>query len=274
MSQSLSRRSRLRVGAVSYLNTKPLVFQLRELAPNADLILDVPSRLAQRLATGELDVAPIPSIEFFQNPEYTIVSDACIACRGPVLSVKLLSRCPPDQIRTLALDEGSRTSVAMLRVLLQQRFGLQPQLSALALGSEITETDADAILLIGDRAIHPPAGPFDDIWDLGDEWCRWAELPFVFAMWTARRGVELGTLENAFEEARNRGLQHLEEIAHAEAESVGLTPETCHRYLRDNLYFYLGDREQRGLHLFYEQAVRMELAPAKMELRFSGCTHP
>ena len=273
MSQSLSHRRQLRVGAVSYLNTKPLVFQFQELAPNADLILDVPSRLAQRLASGELDVALIPSIEFFQNPEYTIVSDACIACRGPVLSVKLLSRCPPERIRTLALDEGSRTSVAMVRVLLQQRFGLQPQLSALPLGSEITQTDADAILLIGDRAIHPPAGPFDEIWDLGDEWCRCTELPFVFAMWTARKGVELGTLETAFEESRNRGLRHLEQIAHEESAAVGLTPDVCQRYLRDNLYFYLGEREQRGLHLFYEEAVKMKLAPAKMELRFSDCTH-
>ena len=273
MSQNLSHRGRLRVGAVSYLNTKPLVFQFQELAPAADLILDVPSRLAQRLASGELDVALIPSIEFFQNPEYTIVSDACIACRGPVLSVKLLSRCPPARIRTLALDEGSRTSVAMVRVLLKQRFGIQPQLSALPLGSKITQTDADAILLIGDRAIHPPAGPFDEIWDLGDEWCRCTELPFVFAMWTARKGVELGTLETAFEESRNRGMRHLEQIAREEAAAVGLTPDVCHRYLRDNLYFYLGEREQRGLHLFYEEAVKMELAPAKMELRFSGCTH-
>jgi chorismate dehydratase len=273
MSQNLSHRGRLRVGAVSYLNTKPLVFQFQELAPAADLILDVPSRLAQRLASGELDVALIPSIEFFQNPEYTIVSDACIACRGPVLSVKLLSRCPPARIRTLALDEGSRTSVAMVRVLLKQRFGVQPQLSALPLGSEITQTDADAILLIGDRAIHSPEGPFDEIWDLGDEWCRCTDLPFVFAMWTARKGVELGTLETAFEESRNRGMRHLEQIAREEAAAVGLTPDVCHRYLRDNLYFYLGEREQRGLHLFYEEAVKMELAPAKMELRFSGCTH-
>ena len=273
MSQMLNRRDRLRVGAVSYLNTKPLVFGIEELAPYADVILDVPSRLAQRLETGELDVALIPSIEFFQSPEYTIVSDACIACRGPVLSVKLLSRCPPEQIRTLALDEGSRTSVAMLRILLERRFGLRPQLSALALGADVQETTTDAVLLIGDRAIHPPAGPYVDVWDLGDEWCRWAELPFVFAMWTARRGVELGELETALQEARNLGLAHLEQIARQESETVGLTVQACHAYLRDNLYFFLGEREQRGLHLFYEQATRIGLAPAKMELKFSGCTH-
>src|ERR1700733_15959753 len=103
--------ARLRVGAVTYLNTKPLVYRLEQFAPHVELVFDLPSRLADQLAAGQLDVALIPSIEFFQNPHYTIVSDACIACRGPVRSVKLFSRVPPQNIQSLALDEGSRTSV-------------------------------------------------------------------------------------------------------------------------------------------------------------------
>ena len=100
----------MRIGAVSYLNTKPLIYRLAELAPQHELVLDLPSRLADDLAAGRLDVALIPSVEFFHNPSYTVVSDACIACRGPVRSVKLFSRVPLPEIRTLALDEGSRTS--------------------------------------------------------------------------------------------------------------------------------------------------------------------
>src|ERR1700683_2381713 len=111
----MTSQRRIRVGAVSYLNTKPLVYGLERLAPPAELGLDVPSRLAEQLAAGQLDVALIPSIEFFQDPCYTVVSDACIGCRGPVLSVKLSSRVAPHEIRTLALDEGSRTSVALIR---------------------------------------------------------------------------------------------------------------------------------------------------------------
>src|SRR6266480_361020 len=117
---------KLKIGAVSYLNTKPLVYRLAELAPEAELSFDLPSRLADDLASGRLDVALIPSIEFFQDPSYTIVSDACIGCRGPVLSVKLLSRVAPERLRTLALDEGSRTSVALTRILLEQRFDIRP----------------------------------------------------------------------------------------------------------------------------------------------------
>src|SRR2546423_269936 len=104
----------IRIGAVSYLNTKPLVYRLAERLPQAEIVYNLPSRLADRLASGQLDVALIPSVEFFQNANYSIVSDACIGCRGPVWSVKLFSRVPAAEIRTLALDEGSRTSVALV----------------------------------------------------------------------------------------------------------------------------------------------------------------
>ena len=137
--------------------------------------------------TGGLDVALIPSIEFFHDPSYTIVSDACIACRGPVLSVKLFSRVPSSQIRTLALDEGSRTSA-----------GLGPR-SCSASGSasrrnwsrcrwalRSTIRTADAVLLIGDRAMHSPAGRFRSRVGPGRGVVPLDRLPFVFAMWVAR----------------------------------------------------------------------------------------
>src|SRR5436190_19951708 len=121
------RGATMRIGAVSYLNTKPLVYRLAELAPQHELVFDLPSRLADDLAAGRLDVALIPSVEFFKNPTYTIVSDACIACRGPVRSVKLFSRVPLSDVRTLALDEWSRTSATLVRILLRERFGIEPK---------------------------------------------------------------------------------------------------------------------------------------------------
>lgn len=262
---------RLRIGAVNYLNTRPLVYGLERLAPQAQLCFDVPSRLADRLAAGELDVALIPSIEFFQDPSYVIVSDACIGCRGPVMSVKLFSRTPIERIRTLALDEGSRTSVALVRILLRERHGLEPELVPLPLGRSLGETSADAVLLIGDRAMRSSGGPFAEVWDLGDEWCRWAELPFVFAMWAARAGVELGGVETALAEARRQGLAHLEEIAAREAAALGLSRPECVSYLRDNLYFYLGPGELRGLETFYQYAVALGLAPPGVDLGTFDC---
>jgi chorismate dehydratase len=267
----MNAAAKLRVGAVNYLNTKPLVYEFERFAPHAELVFDYPSRLADDLAGGRLDVALVPSIEFFRDPTYTIVSDACIACRGPVLSVKLFSRVPPEEIRTLALDEGSRTSVALVRILLNERYGVRPQLEGLPVEAALEDTRADAVLLIGDRAMHSPGGRFQVVWDLGDEWCRWAELPFVFAMWVARAGAELEGLDAALASARDAGVAHLHQIAAREAAALGLTQPQCLSYLRDNLYFYLGQREQRGLELFYEKAAQMELAPAGVEIGFNDC---
>jgi len=178
----------VRIGAVSYLNTKPLIYGLEQVAPQAQLTLDYPSRLAQRLAAGDLDVALIPSIEFFHDPGYTIVSDACIACRGPVRSVKLFSRVPLAEIQTLALDEGSRSCVALVRILLREQFGIEPELRPFPIDVQPDAIDADALLMIGDRAMRMPTGDYHVEWDLGDVWCRWAELPFVFAMWVRGQG--------------------------------------------------------------------------------------
>jgi chorismate dehydratase len=273
----------MKVGAVSYLNTKPLVYGLAEnggltpatpprlasssALPNSPtLVFDLPSRLADRLAAGELDIALIPSIEFFQNPTYTIISDACIGCRGAVYSVKLFSRVPVPQIKTLALDEGSRTSAALIQILLRERHGVIPELRPLPIGAAWEESPTDAILVIGDRAMHPPRTQFAEIWDLGDVWCRWAELPFVFAMWVARPGLDTTELAQQLSAARDRGVAHLNEIAAVEAPRYGLTHQQCLGYFRDNLHFYLHDRELRGLRLFYEHAVRLGLAPAGISL--------
>ena len=260
----------IRIGAVSYLNTKPLVYRLDELAPDAEIIYDFPSRLAVDLATGELDVALIPSIEFFQDPKYTIVSDACIGCRGPVLSVKFFSRVPVEKIRRVSLDEGSRTSIALVRVLLQQRYGIEPELESLPIGATAQDSDADAVLLIGDRAIHQPVADFVEIWDLGDEWCRWSELPFVFAMWVAHVGKDLRGTELALDAARDAGIRCLDEIAKREAVKAGLSPAQCLTYLRDNLHFHLGPRELRGLALFYKHAAALGITPPGRDLSFAA----
>ena len=261
----------MRIGAVSYLNSKPLVYRLRAAAPSIDLVFDLPSRLADQLDAGRLDVALIPSIEFLGHPAYSIVSDACIACRGPVMSVKLLSRKPLRAIQSLALDEGSRTSGVLARILLFQRFGLCPRLESLPVDAQVRDCTADAVLLIGDRAIHPPMVGMVDCWDLGDQWCRWAELPFVFAMWVARAGIDTTALDTLLSDVRDAGVANLPQIARSEAESVGLTvPETL-SYLRDNLHFCLGPQEKRGLKLYYQLAARIGAVSAPTELLLDDC---
>jgi chorismate dehydratase len=249
-----------RVGAVQYLNTRPLVHGLA--AAGVDVRYDLPSRLADRLAGGDLDVALVPAVELFGGAGYRIVSDACIGCRGPVMSVKLLFRTPPERVATLAIDEGSRTSATLARILLAERHGTTPRLEPLPIGAGLADTRADAVLLIGDRALGPAGGPpgggsFQVVWDLGDEWCRWTGLPFVFAVWAAPAQVDTAVLEPLLARARDSGLANLAAIAAAEAAGHGLTVPQCLGYLRDNLHFHLGPREHEALWLFRDKASRL-----------------
>jgi len=256
----------VKIGAVTYLNSKPLVHRLDTFAPQADVVFDLPSRLADRLADGDLDVALIPSIEVLSNPQYRIVSNACIGCRRAVWSVKLLSRVPMSQIRTLALDEGSRTSVALVQILLGQRHGVRPEMSPLPIGADPVASSADAVLLIGDRAIHAPDDSFVEAWDLGQQWCDWAGLPFVFAVWAARIDRDVEEIEAALVAARDAGVAQLEQIARDSATPLGLSVARCLEYLRDNLHFHLGPQEQRGLARFHQHAAQLGLLPLPAEI--------
>ena len=261
----------IRIGAVNYLNSRPLVYQLQQRAPWAEVVFDVPSRLADALAAGDLDVALVPSIEATKHPEYRIVSDACIGCRGPVLSVKLFSRVPMDKIGTLALDEGSRTSAALVQILLWRRYGLRPRLTSLKLGEGMESSSADAVLLIGDRAIQSPPGRFAAVWDLGDQWSRTTGLPFVFAMWMARAGAPCERLETLLGETRDAGVAHIEEIAAAEAAPLGLTEPQCRDYLKQHLHFYLGPSEQQGLETYLQAVAELERGLTGVDPQLSHC---
>ncbi len=258
----------VRVGAVSYLNSKPLVEDLSGLLPAATVSLDYPSRLADQLAAGDLDVALIPSVEYMRGTDYEIISDACVATRGPVLSVKLYSRVDPGAIQTLALDEGSRTSATLARIMLLERYGVDPARQQLPIEMSVQHTGADAVLVIGDRAMHAPNQEFHTVWDLGEEWLAWTGLPFVFAMWVARRGVASSHVEQMLSESRDRGVARISDIAQREAAKLNIPAESAERYLTDNLFFRLTSAERSGLKLFQQLAVQAELAPEGVDLVF------
>lgn len=261
-----------RVGAVSYLNSKPLVEGLRSRLPGG-LTLDFPSRLAESLAAGSLDVGLVPSIEVLRSDgRYQIVSDACVAARGPVRSVKVYFRVPPGEVKTLSLDEGSRTSAALTQVILSHRFGIEADTERLPLGASAGDSNGDAILLIGDRAMFPLDEPFVAEWDLGDEWNRWTGLPFVFAVWAARRDDDVGDLADVLSSVRDAGVADAGTIARREAAALGLDPALVTDYLTNNLHFTLGSAERSGLKLFAQLAHEAGLAPGGIDLVFHDRT--
>jgi chorismate dehydratase len=263
----------IRVGAVNYLNTKPLICDLERLAPQVELILDVPSRLADLLADGHLEVALIPVIEYFRAGSYQVVPDIAIASRGPVLSVTLFSRVPWRAIRRVALDAGSRTSAALAQILLARRYGVSAELLPLPLHQDAEDVDADAVLLIGDRAMRACLPGFAHAFDLGQEWFDWTGLPFVYAVWAVREGVDLHGVDEALAEAKRLGLERVGPIAFEEAPRLGLDAGFARRYLANILHFDLGPREQAGLHHYYMLACELGLARRGVSLEYYHPAH-
>jgi chorismate dehydratase len=261
----------IRIGAVSYLNAKPLYHRLCEFAPYVRLSMDVPSLLAEQLAEGELDVALIPSVEYLRGAGrgYEIIPGIGIAACGAVRSVKLFSRVPYDRIGRLALDAGSRTSQVLARIWLDAAHGVRPdQIEELPLGVSALESTADAVLVIGDRAMRVPSDSFHDVIDLGEAWHALTGLPFVFAFWVARQGVELGDLPLALEKSRTAGLAAAASLARMHGPRLGLDFATCYDYLTRILSYDLGEPEIAGLTRFATMAAALGLAPAGVPFEF------
>jgi chorismate dehydratase len=263
--------SEIRVGAVSYLNSKPLYHHLCAMAPNVRLTMDVPSRLAEQLSAGELDVALIPSIEYLRGVGrgYQIIPGFAVAAHGAVRSVKLFGRVPWDKVTRLALDAGSRTSQVLARIWLDSQHGVRPaRIEELPLGVSVLESTADAVLVIGDRAMTVPREAFHDAVDLAEAWHALTGLPFVFALWVARAEVELGDLPEVLARSRAAGLAAAAELARLHGPPLGLDVATCYDYLTRTLSYNLGEPELAGLRYFATMAARLGLAPEGVSLVF------
>jgi len=260
---AVEKRQPVRIGAVSYLNTKPLIFGLETALGERDqLSLALPSQLATELASGKIDIGLIPVVEYFQHPEFEIVSDAVIACRGPVWSVRVFFRCEPSQVKTLALDEGSRTSAALCKVLFHQRFGFVPNTIPLKMTDDPISVPADAVLVIGDRAMHPESfqPAFQSDWDLGQAWFEETGLPFVFAMWVARNSsFAQEEWKLTLERTRDQGLSHVRDIACLAAKKYQLSVEQCEDYLTHYIRFFLRADERAGLQEFRRRCDALSL---------------
>ena len=242
----------LRLGCVQYLNSKPLIYGC-----DAPVVFEHPSALAHDLARGVLDVALVPVFEALRSPGYLAADDVAIGCDGPVFSVFLAHRGPLADLRRVALDPASLTSVHLLQVLLAEFHGLRPKCVSQGNGPE------DATLLIGNQAIdfrtRAPGGW--QFFDLGEEWRRCTGLPFVFALWLMQPNLpNAGAVANELRALKRDGLAHIPEIVRADK---GHDPTFVTRYLTGHIRFGLGLREQAGLERFRELLVKHGIiAPA------------
>jgi predicted solute-binding protein len=232
--------TRVRLGAVGYLNTRPLVEGLDP--ARFDVRFDVPARCAALLHAAEVDAGVIPSIEYARG-DYVLVPGVAIASEGPVASVAVFSSRPVGGIRTIALDTSSRTSVALLKVLCRERFGIAPEFVREGPDLDRMLARCDAALLIGDPALwtdHAARGL--EKTDLGEQWTAHAGLPFVWAFWAGRHGAIGARDARALAEARDRGLGAIDRIASRYAPGDPARAARAADYLRANVHFDLGPR--------------------------------
>jgi chorismate dehydratase len=268
-----------RIGCVPYLNAKPLIYGLED-----EVVMEHPSRLARRLAARELDTGLVPVVEVFRRPGYAIVDNIAIACRGPVYSVILAHRVPLQSLREVVVDASSATSVLLLKVLMQKRFGLKPRYVSESLADK--RSNAEAQMLIGDQAIRfhqeataspgdtnntqlprsQAAGPSWQILDLGQAWTDWTRLPFVFAVWAVHADYPgLPALARKLAAARTAGCAHIEDIVAREPHGDA---DFRRRYFGQNVYFNLGPKEKEAMHLFRQLLVELGELEAPHDLRF------
>lgn len=258
----------VRLGAVSYLNTKPLVRGLDAQPDLFSLRFDVPAECAALLHEGRVDLGLIPAIEYLRG-DYHIVPGVAIGSDGPIASVAVFSTVPIDRVRTMALDISSRTSVALMRVLCARRWQIAPKLSPSEPDLRAMLGRADAALIIGDPALAiDPAAERVVKTDLGSEWQALTGLPFVYAMWTGRAGAVGPEHVAALNAARARGEADLTAIAAAESRGDASREARLLSYLRDNLRYRLGDAEIAGLRRFHELAAAEGLSPGLRDLHF------
>ncbi len=300
--------NRIRLGAVGYLNARPLVCGL-DRSPRFALRYDVPSQCAALLHEGGIDVGLIPSIEYLRGGPYYIVPDLAIASRGAVASVAVYTTKPMREVRSIAMDTSSRTSVALVRVLCERLYKIAPAVETR--GPDLGEMLArsDAALIIGDNALFldekqvrlkpdrddvarsvrlqpDPGGVATKLdggvrlqqdlqegiekIDLGEVWTTMTGLPFVYAFWAGRPDALSGADVLELQRARDEGVTRPADLARAYLPERPDRHEVATRYLRDNIKYHLGDEERAGLELFYRHAAEAGVVEHAAPLRFYG----
>jgi len=267
--------SRLKISAISYLNTAPLMWDFEHGAAGADFDVSytIPSACAEALRAGTADIGIIPAAAYATIPDLVIVPDVAIASRRPVRSILLATKKPIEEVRTVALDTSSMTSVALAKILFAKWLGGAREYADMAPNLENMLAECDAALLIGDPALQVDRTRYVTL-DLAQEWISRTGKSFVFAFWAIRRealaGCNATAISDAFQKSRDHGLnpKNLEAIVQKWAPRLNLPQSEVRSYLADNIHYYLDPPCLEGLQLFYRYAAEVGVLPPAPGLRF------
>ena len=256
-------------GIHNFINSQPLLGPLRERATELEIKTDSPARLAEQLSAGKLDMAMIPAIEYLKRADcYQLLPNVSISSRNNVGTVLLVSKVPVNAIRTLALDDRSRTSVALLQVLYSKKFPAGLKLVRQEPDPEKMLENHDAALIIGDQALGFSKEGVS-VYDLSEEWFKRTEKTFVHAVIAVREGikVESGILQ-ALLDAKQKGLQTLDTIVQTQADKTGHPVFLLRDYLKNKIRYDFGEEEMEGLMHFQFLCHEAGLIPKRFPLRF------
>lgn len=245
------------IGAVSFLNTKPLIDGL-ENHSDIHLRLDVPARLLEDLLTGEVDLALCPVIDYQLSPEpLVVVPVGGIGCHGPTLTVRLFSRIPLSEVRRVASDTDSHTSVVLMRIVLHEMHGGRVEVEPLDSTSDHPET----LLLIGDKVVtdEPDRNEYPHQLDLGEAWKKLTGLPFVFATWLALPDTPVGELAALLDRQRQANAERIDEIVSRHAGKLGWPEELARDYLGRMLRYAIGPEELAAVQHYWALAHQLGL---------------
>lgn len=238
--------NKIKVGAVSYLNTKPLVYGFEQgmMQEEIDLSFDYPANVAKQLLQNEIDVGLVPVAVLPMLNEYHIISDYCIGADGTVASVCLFSDVPLEEITEVLVDYQSRTSAALMKILLKEHWKIQPVLTAAEKGFEEKITGTTAGLVIGDRAFAQRKKS-KYIYDLAEAWKQMTGLPFVFAVWAANKKLDAG-FQAAFNAACAKGVNNM----HLVLAKENYNEYSLKTYYTENIKYLLDEPKKQGLYTF------------------------
>ncbi len=266
----------VRLGSVNYLNARPLVCGLGGAGdPVFGLRFDSPAVCATLLDAGAIDLGLIPTIAYHDRPGDCVVPGVSIASEGPVASVALFTRRPIRDVRTIALDTSSRTSVALTRVLCARRFEIAPTFTRHAPDLASMLAGCDAALVIGDAALfadHHALGA--EKIDLGASWTEMTGLPFVWAFWAGRPDAASPDIVRRLQTARDTGVATSDAIADAYVADTPARQPLARQYLREHIQFGLSDRMRDGLRAYYHEAAAVGVIAESADVRFFATAPP
>jgi chorismate dehydratase len=256
----------VKLGVVSFLNTKPLIEGLQDQGC-IRLFPAVPSRLAGMIYRREVDAGLVPVVDLARaESAWEVVSDACIASDGETLTVRVFSRIPPEDVHRIHVDGDSHTSVVLARLIWSARYNREVSLRPLDTAAGWDECDCEAILLIGDKVIaRQPRGFAYDV-DLGAAWKEWTGLPFVFAVWVVRAGCDWSRLGRILSEARDRGVADARRLAREHGPARGWPVEVAEAYLTRYMQYVLTPEARLGMEQFMAMSRALGLLGVPEEL--------